>query len=226
MLRPEDDFIATLDTSIVERAQAGDDEAFNILAHYHSGPIYGYLVGLIGDEEEAYDLTQVTMLKAWQNLSTLRNVMQFSSWLYRIARNSAYDHLRKRKARKKQVPWEDLETDDLAVDTPDPQGYTIEAEFLKSALAEIPQKYRDCLLLQTVGGFSQSKVAELVGISKESVSTYVSNARKLLREIYQRLGYDCPNTRAKRHYPRSRCRGAGLSGTKGIKCPTYAVDNR
>jgi RNA polymerase sigma-70 factor (ECF subfamily) len=192
MLQPEDDFTATSHARIVERAKAGDDDAFNILAQHYCGPICGYLAGLVGDEEEAYDLTQETMLKAWQKLSTLHDVMQFKQWLYTIARNNAYDHLRRRQTHKKSVPWEDSETEDAAVNTSDPQEHTAEIEFLKSALAEIPEKYRDCLLLQTVGGFSQSEVAELVGIGKNSVSTYVSNARKLLREIYQRLGEKFP----------------------------------
>lgn len=190
MLPPENDFITTSHARTVELARAGDNEAFDRLDSQYRSEIYGYLVGLVGNEVEAQDLVQETMTKAWKNLSTLRNVTQFRSWLYAIARNDAYDHLRQRRDRLKVAwqSWESLETDYVAADISDPQGYTIEVEFLKLALAEIPEKFRDCLLLQTVGGFSQREVAELVGISKESVSTYVSNARKLLREIYQRLG--------------------------------------
>jgi RNA polymerase sigma-70 factor (ECF subfamily) len=190
MLTPENDFTAMTHARTVELAKTGNNEAFDRLDSQHRNEIYGYLVGLVGNEAEAQDLTQETLAKAWKKLPTLRNVTQFRTWLYTIARNTAYDHLRQRRDRLKVAwqSWESLDADDLASQLPDPQEYMVEVEFLKLALAEIPEKYRDCLLLQIVGGFSQREVAEIVGITKESVSTYISTARKLLREIYQRLG--------------------------------------
>ncbi len=191
MLPPQDKFIDGSHVRTVELAQAGDSEAFTVLIRSHEGEIYGYLVGMVGNDEEARDLMQETVIKIWQKLPTLQDLSLFRPWAYAIARNQAYDHLRQRQRHSKKASsqsWEDLKVNDEIVDTSDFEGNMEGAEFLKQALAEVPQKYRNCFLLQVVGGFSQQEVADQVGISKASVSVYVSKARRQLRERLQYLG--------------------------------------
>lgn len=189
MLLPRDDAFDMVRARQVELAQTGNNEALTALIRQYEGEIYGYLVGLLGNEEEAHDLTQDTLLKVWQKLATLENVSSFKPWLYCIARNLAFDRLRQRQRRKKISvhSWDELQEDTVVVNSPDPQEYVPETEFLKLALAQVPKNYRDCLLLQVVGGFSQDEVAQVVGIRKDSVATYVSSARRELRKIYQRF---------------------------------------
>ncbi len=105
----QDDFIDGSNVRTVELAQAGDGEAFTSLVRHFEGGIYGYLAGLVGNDEEAHDLTQDTMLRAWQKLPTLQDVSRFKPWLYSIARNLTYDHLRQRQRRKKRASWQSWE---------------------------------------------------------------------------------------------------------------------
>ncbi len=171
-------------SQMVELARIGNSEAFsNLFCQYQLG-IYGYLLGLVGNSEDAHDLTQETFFKAWVELPNLHDPLKFKAWLYRIARNLAYDQGR----RKKKIIWcspEELNEEYFIASQPDLAEHLAQKELVKRTLAQLPLKYRECLLLQVEGGLSQSQIAEIVGISRESVSTYVYNARRLFRELYR-----------------------------------------
>jgi RNA polymerase sigma factor (sigma-70 family) len=170
---------------LVKSAQAGDVEAFAILVQNYEREIYGYLTGLLGDREDAYDFAQQVFIKAWLNLGNLKSASCFKVWLYTIARNLTYDYWRGRKILYQS--WENLEVNNVVEDASGPEDRIAEAELVHLALAELPPKLRQCLLLGVVGGFSRREIAEIVGIGETSVSTYISSARRQFRAIYQRL---------------------------------------
>src|SRR5947208_17189858 len=85
----------TEDRKVIERVLAGDSEAFNLLIRRWERPIYNFIVRLIGDRDEAMDLSQDCFMKAYRELDTLKDRDRFSSWLYRIAHNTCYSKLRK-----------------------------------------------------------------------------------------------------------------------------------
>jgi RNA polymerase sigma-70 factor (ECF subfamily) len=173
------------DPYLVKCACAGDKEAFAILVQRHEHGVYSYLTGLLGDREEARDFAQLTFIKAWSNLSRLQDAAHFKPWLYTIARNLVYDFWRKQKFH--QQSWESLEESSVVASSPGPEERTIQMQMLELALAHLPAKLRDCILLQDVCGFSRREIASMIGIGVESVSTYLSSARKLLRQTYQRM---------------------------------------
>ena len=177
-------------SNLVELARAGNKEAFTTLFEKHQLGIYGFLAGLVGNSEDAYDLAQQTFFKAWQELVHLREASKFTAWLYRIARNLAYDQGRRRK----HIIWVsfgNLDDADTIFQGPDPAEQLAQKDLIKAILAQLPLKYCECLLLKIEGGLSHRQIAEIVGISEESVSTYVSTARKLFRHLYhqQNLTY-------------------------------------
>jgi RNA polymerase sigma-70 factor (ECF subfamily) len=170
----------------VELARAGKQEAFTRLFKHYSDEIYGYVVGLVGNTEDAYDLAQEAFLRAWVRLPMLRDAAKFKPWLYCIARNLVHDYWR----RKKRELWKSLERigeQDVFMSSSYPEEEIAEAELIWLALAEVPVRYRDCLLLQVEGGFSHYEIAELLGIKKACVSTYLCIARRQFRQAYYRL---------------------------------------
>ena len=178
--------IASPDTpQLVKQAQLGNADAFTALVLSYEHEIYGYLVGMLGDREEAHDITQQVFFKAWLNLPTLHNVTCFKAWLFTIARNLIYDSWRGKKA--SCLSWEDLEGDNLNMGLPGPEEHAAGMELICLALAELAPNLRRCLLLRVVKGFSTQEIAEVVGIGETSVGTYISTARKQLWAIYQRL---------------------------------------
>jgi RNA polymerase sigma-70 factor (ECF subfamily) len=98
--------------TLVKHAQAGNIEAFAILMQNHEREILGYLVSLLGDHDEALDFVQQVFFKAWLNLARLNDAACFKPWLYRIARNLAFDHWRCKKICYQS--WESIESDKTA----------------------------------------------------------------------------------------------------------------
>ena len=84
---------------VVRDAQAGNLSAFDTLFQYYNARICTYLARMIDNDEEGRDLAQETFIKVWRALPGMNGVPQFETWLYRIATNTAIDHLRRRKFR-------------------------------------------------------------------------------------------------------------------------------
>jgi RNA polymerase sigma-70 factor (ECF subfamily) len=172
----------------VKRAQEGDQEAFAVLVEYFERDIRSYLFLHLGDCDEAYDMTQLVFLKAWLNLDTLHDTRCFRFWLFRIARHLLCDYWRRGRVRSQS--WEDLALDGRMANLPGPEDNAERAELIHLALAALPSKHRHCLVLHAQG-YSPVEIAERVGISSASVSTYVSTARRQFRTIYRQLESGC-----------------------------------
>lgn len=165
----------------VERARAGDVEAFDaIMAHYETR-LLRFLTGTVGDIEVARELCQDTFLAAYQALPKLKGELRLSAWLYTIALNRARSHHRRRRFRT-FVPLLD---DSLPSDAPDLQNTNALQDSVRRALARLPQQYAHPLLLQTTGGMSCREIAEVLHCSESAVKVRLMRARKAFRAIYE-----------------------------------------
>ena len=149
-------------------------------------PIYKYVYHLVGDREQADDLTQDTFLKAFRALPKMDANLKLSAWLYRIATNTAYDALRRRKLIA-WLPWQDLDHEPADVESADPQEMYGTTELVRAALRRMPQQYRTALLLYTQEGLSYSEIAKALNIAEGGVKMYLSRARQSFRSHYQAL---------------------------------------
>ena len=189
MSSSQDDFINLPDSELVKLARQGNADAFTILFQRYNRLVHGYLTGMVSNEEEAADLTQLAFLNAWDKLPSLHEESRFKPWLFTIARNLAYDYKRL-PARNFSQSLESL------MEHVDPaNGINFEddiaaKELVKLALAELPPKYRDCLLLLIKGEFTRDEIAQVLNIGKASVTTYTCTARKLFRKAYYRLKHE------------------------------------
>jgi RNA polymerase sigma-70 factor, ECF subfamily len=193
MSSSQDDFIDTSDTELVKLAKAGNAHAFAQLFQRYKQPVRRYLTGLLENSENADDLTQQAFLNAWAKLPTLHDGSRFKPWIFTIARNLAYDY----KRLQARSPAQSLEILMERKDTANGinlEDETTAKELVKLALAELPPKYRDCLLLLIEGGFSHDEIAVLLNIGKTSVSTYICTARRLFRQAYYRLKDEADDT--------------------------------
>ena len=186
MSSSQDDFTHTSDTELVKLAKAGNADAFTLLFQRYKRPVRGYLAGLVGNSEDADDLTQRAFLNAWDKLLTLHDESRFRPWIFTIGRNLAYDYKRL-QARSASQSLESFKERNDPVNGINLEDETAVKELVKLALAELPPKYRDCLLLLIKGEFSHDEIAELLKISKTSVSTYICTARRQFRQAYYRL---------------------------------------
>jgi RNA polymerase sigma-70 factor (ECF subfamily) len=174
---------------MVESAQSGSVDGFYRLYSIFSRPIYNFIWRLIGSTAEAEDLTQETFLKVHSELKSLRDPGQFRYWLFRVARNEVYQHLRKTKKRT-EISFED---DDLPFvefipdQSPDldPEGRLLSGELneiIRKCLMDLKPKYRDVFVLAVFEKMSYEEVANIVGRSLLSVKTDIYRARLAMKD--------------------------------------------
>lgn len=167
-----------LDDLLVARARRGDAAAFTeIFERYHQR-IVNYLYGLVHDHELANDLAQDSFLKAFKALPRMDDDLRLVPWLYRIAGNTAFSALRRRRL----IRWLPLLNDGIEAVSAD--GAVIEAEAVQRALAKLPPKYVAPLLLHSHEGLSCGEIAEILGISVGAVKTRLFRAREAFRVAY------------------------------------------
>ena len=182
---------------------AGDDErALEELVARKTRPLVALVGRLLGDEEEARDVVQVTFLRLWENRRRFDERWSPNTWIYRIATNLAIDHWRSRKSKERgNEPFRlhllrRAEASSLR-DLASLEENEVEAIFRELA-AELPEKQRTVFLLREVEGLSSQEVAEIAGCEESTVRNHLFNARKVLRrELLQRY----PEYAARRRAP-------------------------
>ena len=160
--------------------------SFDHIYDEYKTPIFNYIYHLVGDREQADDLTQDTFLKAFRALPKMDSNLKLSAWLYRIATNTAYDALRRRKLIA-WLPWQDLDHEPSDAENADPQEIYGTTEIVRAALHRMPQQYRAALLLYTQEGFTYNEIAHRLNIAESGVKMYLSRARQSFREQYRAL---------------------------------------
>ena len=160
--------------------------SFEQIYDEYKTPIYNYVYHLVGNREQADDLTQDTFLKAYKALPRMDRSLKLSAWLYRIATNTAYDALRRRKLIS-WLPWQEMDREPADLDCADPQEAIGTSELVNAALRRMPRHYRAALLLYTQDGFSYTEIAKRLCIAESGVKMYLSRARHSFREHYRAL---------------------------------------
>jgi len=162
----------------VEEERATFDEMFT---HYQR-PIYGYLLGMVGDVEQAEDLTQDTFLKAYKALPRTPDPA-LPAWLYRIAMNTALDALRHRR-RLTWLPFAPGDEERWPDPAPDLPARCAEQEAVQRALAALTPPQRACLLLRAHDGLTLDEVAQALGLSIGAAKMTLYRARERFRVAY------------------------------------------
>jgi RNA polymerase sigma-70 factor, ECF subfamily len=182
-----------MDVAVIERARNGDDEAFVLIYEHFSPQIHRYVYRLVGSQEMADDITQDTVLRAFQGIQSIARDSNVSAWLYRIASNACFDMLRRRKL----ITWMPImeESDKTAEFTEeDFSPQLIESHMVRRTLGEMPPALSVCLVLRSVEGFSCEEIAEILKIPKGTVFSRLARAREAFIETYNRVARSGENT--------------------------------
>jgi RNA polymerase sigma-70 factor (ECF subfamily) len=151
------------------------------LYHDHHRSLLRYLYRLVSDPETAEDLAQETFIKAMRAWSGLENADVARNWLYRIATNTAYDHLRRCRRIAITPLTDEHETSMYA---PALETQLDDAEPVWAALKHLPEEYRVPLLLQLGAGYTLNDIAAALGCNINTVKSRVHRARIRFREVY------------------------------------------
>ena len=186
------------DVELVRRAQQGDGSAFAELVSRHQRQLYRLALRMTGSEADAQEVLQEAFLNAYQKLPNFRGEAQFSSWLYRIAANSALMRLRRKRRAPDSLTDQPLELQgprfsaEGYLDPPPRSDWSQRADekmmdrelgtAIDQAVARLPEDYRTVFLLKDVDGLSNEEIADALELTVPAVKSRLHRARLALRE--------------------------------------------
>jgi len=180
------------DLSLVRKARAGDDGAFQALVVRYQRKVYAVALGIVRDTDTAWDVSQEAFVRAHAHLAGLEGEEAFVKWLFRITSHLAIDSVRReRKSLKDSL--DDVAEGELVgggegiLSSPlglDPSDNLLRRELagrMTSALAQLPEIHREILVLRELEGLSYEELAERLGIQKGTVMSRLFHARKKMQ---------------------------------------------
>ena len=189
------------DDVLVARAMKGDLSAFRELVERYQQRVHSVALGVMGNFEDAEDVTQDAFLKAYKNLSSFRGQSSFYTWVYRIAFNLAIDEKRRRYRHVEtnvsemsaiDVAAQDSKRDGTSIlsDSPRPDAELERSELrgqIAAAMAELSPEHRAVIVLREVEGLSYAEISDAVGCSKGTVMSRLHHARRRLKKALERF---------------------------------------
>jgi len=180
--------MAISDQKLIAAANRGSEDAYRALVERYQQPVIGLVTRIVRDRAWAEDLAQDSFIKAFRALATFQVERKFSSWLFKIAHNTAIDAIRRKRV--ETVPLETPEREGLDlldclpgsdIDSPDRvlEGRNL-AGSLTQAMGELRPEYRAVMDLRFIQGLAYDEIAEIMELPLGTVKTHIHRARKAL----------------------------------------------
>jgi len=184
------------DEQLVALTREGDVKAYNSLVTRWESSLYGFVRRTLGNPEDARDVCQEALTKAYVNIRRLREGSKFKSWVHHIAFNICRDRFR---ARRSEVEMRSFDEEDAtALDVPDHVAQTAAADHgatkislhgvLGDVLRRVPVEQRTAILLREYHGFTSEEIAEITGVPAATVRTRIYYGLRLVRRILKQRG--------------------------------------
>jgi RNA polymerase sigma-70 factor, ECF subfamily len=165
-------------TDLVERAQRGDHEAFDVLAGAAYHRLYAIARRILRDGYAAEDAVQDALVRAWRDLRALRDPDRFDAWLHRLLVNACMDHAKRRQRRSVEITGLEIEhrSDE------DRLGQLIDRDELERAFLDLPVEQRAALVLSYYVGLSAPEVGVILGIPPGTVYSRLHYGARAMRD--------------------------------------------
>ena len=175
-----------IDLALVERAQAGDKRAFDLLVIKYQKRVAGLVARYVRDRHEVQDVTQETFVKAFTGLKNFRGDSAFYSWLFRIASNTALNYIstRNKRAITNATDIDDADSMDAAADfrdISDPESemtMSQSASQIRASIKALPQDLREALIFREFHNYSYEEIGRIVGCPIGTVRSRLYRARE------------------------------------------------
>ena len=183
------------DKVLVARCKEGDRDAFRSLVQKYERRIYGIVVGMIRDREEAWDLTQEVFVKVYRHLGSFEGNSSLYTWMYRITVNLCIDYIRKRK--EASLEFDDARRHDGPVGLDSPVGKPADTPpqrllreelvgKVNQALERLSPKHKQIIILREVEGLAYQEIADVLGISIGTVMSRLFHARRNMQRVLEK----------------------------------------
>jgi len=188
------DLTAADDRDLVATAVSGVEGSFEELVRRYQRPISAYVYRMVGNYESALDLTQEIFIKVYSSLERYRPEFKFSTWIYKIAHNSAVDHLRRNSTREQSlVLGPEGDQFDLPVESgrlsPEQESERKERRReIESVVRTLPANYRELIILRHSQDLSYEEIVEVTGLPLGTVKNRLFRAREMMRQQFVEKG--------------------------------------
>ena len=189
-----------MDEKLIRQVQNGRIEAFNQLVKRWELPLYNFVLRYIGHRDEAKDICQVSFIRIYQHIKTLRDPGKFSTWAYRITLNVCRDELRRRQRKPTLRLNGSAHGDDAAA--PEIGSVSQEgnpemaiqqqnlATILNAALQNIPEDQRIVIIMKEYQGLKFHEIADVLNISENTAKSRMYYGLRALKKLLQGWGID------------------------------------
>jgi len=167
------------DRMIVAQIVSGQKDLFRLLVKRHEQAVYGMGMSFFRNTEDASDFTQEVFLKTFRNLSRFEGRSRFSTWLYRIAYNTAINNI------TRKTDYHSLVEDEIVSDSDTPERKMLRnlaRDAVLEAIKELPQRFRICMDLSFFYDRSYQEIESITGYPVNTIKSHVFRAKKILRE--------------------------------------------
>ncbi|MDD5019771.1 MAG: sigma-70 family RNA polymerase sigma factor [Candidatus Omnitrophica bacterium] len=180
------------DAFYIERFLGGEEKAFEAIVRKYQNRVLNIVFSLIGKDRESEDIAQEAFLKAYRGLRGFERRSRFSTWLYRIVMNTAYDFLRKRKnvVTEEEVLGQSADASGGREDVLSALLIKEKEALIQKALNKVPLAYRAAVVLKDIEGLSYNEISKVLGCRIGTVESRIYRARQMLRKELIRLGGD------------------------------------
>jgi RNA polymerase sigma-70 factor (ECF subfamily) len=170
------------DEDLMPRIKNGDEVAFELVFHRYKGYLLDFINKSLPKEEDAEGIVQEVFVKLWTNRDKLDPSKSLNAFLYTIARNELYGHLRKLLSKRKYLEELYFSSND-PVNTPEKEIEYLELEkTVASLIKSLPEKRREIFILSREEGLTYKEIARQLGISENTVDTQIRKALSFLKE--------------------------------------------
>ena len=167
-----------LETELIERCLAGERKAFEELLRQYQKPVYNVAYRIVGNPDDAADITQVVFLKAFEKLDRYKPEYRFFSWIYRIAINESINYNRHRG---RQQSLEGNES--AATSSPDAEAEASQqSREIQESLMQLNPDYRTVVVLRHFSDLSYREISEVLDTPEKTIKSRLYSARQLMKE--------------------------------------------
>jgi len=181
------------DNDLIRLALDGKISAFKSLVERYEKRAYLYARGMIGNGEDAYDLSQEAFIRVYKSLNRFDQSYPFGVWFFTILSNLCKNHLRKKYNRNEDINSEEFLDSLPAAESSKPDQALFQSDIKRlvwEAISELPAKFREIILLSHFEEMSYDQIAKALNMHRGSVMSRLYYARRKLREILEKKGVD------------------------------------
>ncbi len=183
LMIPTNESLEPDDRQLVETIRGGDSHAFETLVRRKTSKVYALCYRIIGNGEDAKDISQLVFIKLWENLEKYDPSYSFDTWLYRMVTNVAIDFMRNKQSRENAVN-SNLRL--VKTSSEAEQGVIVqrkEVEGVFNAVSSVlSPKQKTIFIMNQMDDLPSSEIAKILGCRESTVRNHLFNARKLMQQ--------------------------------------------